>query len=1160
MNQFLKNTKEGLKEYKNTFVAIGILFLLSGSAILAQGLGYFPRYPYRIDAVVKELNLAGLDLAYLNQELENFAEQCSCKNAQSQCGQVIGADYAVREIELNPKNFNLESMTPETAANRAGSEINRLKNHIDNSIKGLNAFVLASEQKTSFAPQTYGNIVGGDNPEQDGQQYLQETKSNIKLTASEINQVKNKIAKLKELDGLLNQEKNSLDTLKQELLKNKDALNPEELKSHAEIILNEIRNKIDQQILKIPDFPKQLENKLENMAEDLKNRIATLPDTIKSALFSGGCDPGGLEVFGETCLDKKLIEKTQYQAKDKIDQISYLRDLLKKEMESGLEAELKTLREDEAATLREGLAVLMDSSEELSKAAKANIDILSDKKYATPNQCSANCGKEISGGLQACILDNAGEQGDIKLLFEVGVRLQDLDLGEINIQGAGLDLPEKLSVGKITNFGDFNIPMPDAVIKWPDIQTKEKPFGIDPITIYPPIPSLPQIPLGNFACIKTGGQTYSCQQKDTESKDNNYLNLEWYLNTFSWLSEKCQELPGSKGSNGLPDESRLAKCINKDIVHEEIINVCDKIWQDYIACSAMPFVTCKTPSGICADIKYEGERNTAASQKCRDLFNQMGETVPPKCDSAELENKCGQIRREGGMEMPDQCFYVPLFTGNFKNPEPQTFKGNLSYCPSQNISDVPATSIRLDCPLSESYAQSITPKLNLPDIIIPDIKLPSFSFMPFFKVKLPNLIFEDLIFSNYNFCDFDDCLDIIPALQLDIPYPALKIPPIKIPPIKTSVPIGGDIGDIPLDIDTEVLEFPPMPIPFPEFDLAKFISLDLDMPKIDLPVPEIVLNFKGIEMDSFNFLLGLVSSIIDIPTGCIGGGISGIPIIISYPDYYFYWPRFLKNIDLCNNEYVSINKFCKDVKESVYSELNPKIAKIQNAINKAIQKNIQDHLDDAAKAFAKIVEDEIYEGVKKAELKIKENAKREIEKMIKEKKEGDNEEGERQKKQCEQWCEEDCENEGENRPIFESLCKKDCNPSGSIPLEDINIPAEKFEGVNMLLKKIPAEIPINWPEEVKNFILKKPIKEKLGVIPLEELSYVRDKEIPLPGLQKSSLEFSITGLNNYPACESLPPSGGNPYPMETIRVNLGEILNLSRRIDNTAREINDILQ
>ncbi|MBU3942904.1 hypothetical protein KKA24_02885, partial [Patescibacteria group bacterium] len=99
------------------------------------------------------------------------------------------------------------------------------------------------------------------------------------------------------------------------------------------------------------------------------------------------CETVGIKTFGESCLERKEIQKRDQEIRDKIDQVNYLNELLQKEMTNGLEEELATLPDNEAEQLKTALENIVRVSGEIVVPAQNNIDILNDENYLASQQC-----------------------------------------------------------------------------------------------------------------------------------------------------------------------------------------------------------------------------------------------------------------------------------------------------------------------------------------------------------------------------------------------------------------------------------------------------------------------------------------------------------------------------------------------------------------------------------------------------------------------------------------------------------------------------------------------------------------------------------------------------------------------------------------------------
>ncbi len=777
------------------------------------------------------------------------------------------------------------------------------------------------------------------------------------------------------------------------------------------------------------------------------------------------------KVFGEPCQSRREIEKTQLEIRNKTDQISYLRELLKKEMETGLEAELKTLREDEAKELEDNLNEILDildidSEQNILSPALANVEILNDAQYSVEKQCQAKCKKGIAFQIIACILGLFGEEKPIEAKFELGATLEKIDLGEITIGEIGLTLPEKIELADIANIKDFEIPLGDIKISFPPTPANElDTLSLEPIIFHPSSPSLPIFPWANFSCPQLSGQVYQPQPTE-EGAPNDYTDLDQYFKIFAWLSKECQKIPGLQGSHGIPDK----RCLDINNVLSTIINRCDALWREYSEC----------------------------------------------CETAEDPSDCGQ---------PPGICLTNYKSIQFEKPKCLTCQGACTTCPCQTCRDNPDTGMRLDCPL----AVSAIPRIKLPDIKIPDIRLPEFKLLPFLIVHLPNFIFEDLILPDLDFCNFDNCLSLIPplisSLEIEPQYPFLMIDSIEIPSVYASLPgipgLSGLEGKQ-LEIEMDKIEFPPIPLPLPEFDLTRLIALNLQVPEIPIPKPKITLKFLGLDIDFLNLFLGLLASAIHIPGGCIAAGISFIPPLleIRFPDYYFYWPRFPEIPDLCDNEYITLDSFCQDIKEALDRDVLDKLSEIQNILNITIQNNLQNRFDEISGIYHELVEDHISQRLEEIRIEIEEKLQESFQGAI-----------------------------IENGMLI--------IPPIEVSLGEITISMEEVN--KYLLYGIPMEIEIPWPEELKEIKLTEPITYQLPSIPLPDLGFALEVLLKIPGFQYPSLHFSLDTLGNYLGYEGQSPSGGNPYPVDKINANLEKISGTNKKISESAEKIEQIL-
>lgn len=870
-----------------------------------------------------------------------------------------------------------------------------------------------------------------------------------------------------------------------------------------------------------PHYPNRLKyiiGELNQTTQDLEffnEQLRNQANQCSCANAISQCIRGSTEgAFGETCNNREALEKTKSKITDKTEQIVLLKELLQTEMDTGLAEELERMDEDQAILLEANLNNIISSSENVAGSAIENIEILNSPDYSARNQCQAQCRTNTIPMINACVFGSGGEQNPISMSFEIGVGLGDLDLGRISINEVELNLPDSIQMSDVANLGDFNIGLQDINIAFPDIPIdRTSNFSMDPIIFHPPFPDVPGIPPAGFSCAQLNVNAYQCQEEETREVSH-YIELEWFLQTFSWLSDRCQELPGLTDEDDNPEQERYELCLSEDTVHTTIVEQCDILEREN------NFGLCMT--GNCPQIPEVCSAIDNPSAKCRELFQSEGETVPSPCNLNTLENKCSELKENERTDVPESCKHLPLFNGRLENPGAQTYQGSSSSCASQTVSNHSQNSIRLDCPSLPSVpiGSSLLPRIELPDIIIPDIELPSFSFMPFLRVRLPSLIFENLIFDDLELCNLDGCKRTISSMKVDFQYPSLRIPDIDIPAIYADMPrIPGGPQLDPMAIEMNDVKFPPIPIPMPEIDLADLVSLNMELPRISLPEPEVILNFQGVDIDIGNMLLGLVSSLVPIPNGCVSAGISGLPLDIGFPDYHFYWPRFPEIPDLCNNRFISIDNFCRRVDNSFEQDIASRLNQIQNILNTTIQSQVQNQLDSAAAMLEDLIRESIHDEL--------DDIRRRVESAVA---------------------------DSVSRTTQENGLFK--IPDAYALLDPINIAMDR---VNAELSRIARNITIPWPANLRRIPLTRPINYQLPSIPLGNLNYTKTKRFDLPGFQVPSFTFDIDLSGLYPGYEGSSPSGGNPYPMNAINVNMGEIANTNQIIANNSNEIYDIL-
>lgn len=405
-------------------------------------------------------------------------------------------------------------------------------------------------------------------------------------------------------------------------------------------------------------------------------------------------------VFGDPCPERKKIEENKEKIREDADHLSFLQNLLKEEMASGYEDELKTLRPEVAADLDKNLKKLLEDTPNVVSLAEDNSSL----------GCAVQSCKSfysVEAGAEACI-STTGEQKPIDLNLEVGVSLDDLKLGNIEVSSVQLDLPKELQLPPLPQLFPLTFSMSGITVTFPEVKIaevegkEELDFHLSPITFNIPQPSLPLPPEITLSCSQHSTPS-SYQYQGQGSSTATSTETGWYLGIFGWLSQICQEMPEMKDNQGLPATTTecfdqdgksitkpegcalMERCFNPEIVAESTTALCDQEWKKYfdyrglwgILPTESPTTTCQS---IGAPDFYEKTilnfnlmnfktKTERATEKCRDLFTKEKESVPSACGTDQLKNKCDQIRKSGREEIPEECEFLPLFTGQIGKSE-----------------------------------------------------------------------------------------------------------------------------------------------------------------------------------------------------------------------------------------------------------------------------------------------------------------------------------------------------------------------------------------------------------------------------------------------------------------------------------------------------------
>lgn len=273
----------------------------------------------------------------------------------------------------------------------------------------------------------------------------------------------------------------------------------------------------------------------------------------KSQCVGGGrkdCQPGPLKVFGDPCGERGKIQEKQLEIRGKIDQITYLRNLLKIEMETGLKRELETLRPEVGQELKSNLEKIINESEKIISLCEANRKL--------PTNCSTEGCSPICESSYISSFKSPEEERIEFLKIKAGVSLDNLKIGQIRIENINLSLPEEIQMPKIEDLS-ITIPSQEVVITFPQttiakLQAKKLlDLSSQSVSLSPQL-SFPK-PLGiNLSCPKLPSySSYQCLATQKEIVEippfTDKIELpktwEYYSSAGECPSQKIGDFPSS---------------------------------------------------------------------------------------------------------------------------------------------------------------------------------------------------------------------------------------------------------------------------------------------------------------------------------------------------------------------------------------------------------------------------------------------------------------------------------------------------------------------------------------------------------------------------------------------------------------------------------------
>jgi hypothetical protein len=1009
------------------------------------------------------------------------------------------------------------------------------------------------------------------------------------------------------------------------------------LNKHTGHTLNKVSRVLAQEYSPyfFPHFPQRLIyvlseaeiliDELVKLEDDLNNQLQnadckfTLSQCLPKITFDGlGCNPA--RVLGVPYKNISEIETKKEEIADRIDNLSFLKELLKKEMEGGLEKELATLREEVATELKAKLEDVLGKAEEIISKAKEN-QKLYNKDYT--ENCEAKCESGPVGGIKACLHLGSGPQKQIKINAEMKVNLDDLKLGEVGMDKFGQALPDKLQFPKLD---DIAITVPP--------QTLSVCFPFEPITVSIQPPSFATLPVLSFTCPKLPQIEFQTQQisKEYQSPESKKeietgANTNWYFETLSYLMEECVKLPTmSSDWGGLKEEAK--DCYNQDKVIKTIIDECKSLWQDYCASGA------PEPPQICKEIKYSCKRNNGTSEalQCQKLFIQENESIPTKeCIDPESKmaaaDKCQEITKPN---VPKSCQYKKEIIrddkGNVKkyifsfeaNFDPVNFlqekcaQGNNQICQFLSFpfigwseeTEIPypyeyndpnfkaVETLQNKCQeLKDKYPKTPPESCKILSLFtgkIGALDSVTYSSAP---TTLPAKTTVNLPLGFGGGIGFDCPVGLPwspPKISLpDIVIPDIKLPHFRIPPfLEVKLP-NLIIEDLILP-DVELCDlnncsdiFPSLYFKLPQLNLP---SLDLSVPipqlpgldlrtRIDLPS----INFSLPQINLFNLLLPeLKLPEISLPSPKFSFAITGIDLnaifdliftfilnALDIPDFGFCLnlkipTTFLKIV--FPDYYFSFMKFPEIPQIPFCKDVNQFCKSVKDSLGQGgWLKKAREIETELGRTIDKIQTelDKVSDAVKDVQNAIEETFEKVYGQAIYE-------------AIAKQLVEKGLSLEDYINPKTKEIDLSKVPFPGVFPVKTtdergerecllVSVPETNF---TLKMPDIPSEISISWPEDLKEITLINPLTYDLPDIPLSNLSYEKEFSIATVGFQPREFSFDF-GKVNEGDCLAEPPDGGNPIPvdeMNEMKRNLDDIEQNYKKIKDASQVIIDILE
>jgi hypothetical protein len=336
----------------------------------------------------------------------------------------------------------------------------------------------------------------------------------------------------------------------------------------------------------------------------------------------------------------------QEELQEKKEQLQFLQNILKKEMNHGIAKDIEQMRiqgmDDEADMVEEELGLLLFlldpndaetreilddeiidegesilSSSGVSWSTESLINILDGVVSISPEGVKASCVHVCDQEYTITFCFNTTKQESVDLVFNIALEISDLVIDPIEIKEIVLALPEEVDIPEIKL--QFSIPIPDisTIEGGFSIETEpspEKGFYSDEIWL-----SCPEY------------ESHSTGYADIEIDEINPTEMKWFFETYGYLSDGCNKMTSSLYNPIDP------LCYDPKAVISRIKSKCSGVWGCHpealtCSCGAVDCTICEDLYCACPDTECSScTIKNAQAAACVSLFSKAGSHTPSVC-------------------------------------------------------------------------------------------------------------------------------------------------------------------------------------------------------------------------------------------------------------------------------------------------------------------------------------------------------------------------------------------------------------------------------------------------------------------------------------------------------------------------------------------------